>query len=198
MHLNVKSIVFTAVMGAIGNVLSGLSIYSAPLIPSIPLGAVSISLALDLSHLSTFIAALIGGSSVGAATGFVGGAIAAYQFGFSQGNVITGFGLPIGKAITGATAGFLISKLGFFKNERKPLLFIPITLLAYVPEAIYTAVLFIVVFPAVYGLPLFVVYLITTQILIKASVEMVAIGIIGVALLSNRGFNSFAKGFSFQ
>jgi hypothetical protein len=148
--------------------------------------------------LSTFIGALIGGSSVGAATGFVGGAIAAYQFGFSQGNMITGFGLPIGKAITGATAGFLISKLGFLKKDRMTLLFIPTALLAYVPEAIYTAFLFIIVFPAVYGFPLSIVYLITTQILIKASVEMVAIGIIGAGLLSNRGFNGFAKGFSSQ
>ena len=94
-----RKLVFIAVMGAVGNVLSGLSIFSAPLIPSIPLGAISVSLALDLSHLSTFVSALIGGPVVGAATGLIGGAVAAYQFGFSQGNLITGFGLPIGKAL---------------------------------------------------------------------------------------------------
>lgn len=40
--------VLVAVLGALGNILSGSSIFSAPLIPSIPFGAVSVSLALDL------------------------------------------------------------------------------------------------------------------------------------------------------
>lgn len=190
-----KIVVFIGVMGAIGNVLSGLSIYSAPLIPSIPLGAISISLALDLSHLSTFISALIGGPIVGAATGFIGGAIASYEFGFSQGNIITGFGLPIGKAITGATAGLLISVFGFLMKKRNPLFFVPTTLIAYIPEAIYTAFLFIVIFPAVFGLPIAWVYLFTTQMLIKASIEMVISGVIIAALLKNRAFTLYASGF---
>ena len=190
-----KTLVFIAVMGAIGNVLSGLSIFSAPIIPSIPLGGTSISLALDLSHLSTFISALVGGPIIGAATGLIGGAVAAYQFGFSQGNLITGFGLPIGKAITGAVAGLLIYKFGLSQKDRNPLFFIPTTLLSYVPEAIYTAFLFIMVFPIVYGLPISLAYLITLQILVKASIEMVAIGMIGAALLSHRGFMSFTGEF---
>jgi hypothetical protein len=101
-------------MGAFGNALSGLSIYSAPLIPEISLGAITLSLALDLSHLATFISALIGGPIFGATTGLISGAVVAYEFGFSKGNVLTGFALPIGKAITGAVAGLLISKLNFF------------------------------------------------------------------------------------
>jgi LytS/YehU family sensor histidine kinase len=181
-------------MGAIGNVLSGISIYTSPLIPSIPLGVIQISLALDLSHLATFIGALVGGPIIGAGTGFVGGAIAAYQFGFSQGNLITGFGLPIGKAITGVIAGLLISKFNFLKQDRNPFFFILITLIAYIPEAIYTAFLFVVVFPAVFGLPLSVVYLITTQILVKAFFEMVIMGIICGVLLSNQGFLRFTRG----
>lgn len=76
--MNSRTVVLVAVLGAFGNILSGLSIYSAPLIPAIPLGAISVSLALDLSHLSTFIGALVDGG------------LAAYQFGFAQGNIITG------------------------------------------------------------------------------------------------------------
>ncbi len=191
---NPKSLAFIALMGAIGNVLSGISIYTSPIIPSIPLGVISISLALDMSHLATFISALVGGPIIGAATGFVGGAIAAYQFGFSQGNLITGFGLPIGKAITGIIAGLLISKFNFLKQDRNPFFFILITLVAYIPEAIFTAFLFIVVFPAVFGFPLSVVYLITTQILVKAFFEMVIMGIICGVLLSNKGFLRFTRG----
>ena len=89
-----RAVVLVAVLGALGNILSGLSIYSAPLIPAIPLGAISISLALDLSHLSTFIGALVGGPLAGTLTGFISGALAAYQFGFAQGNIITGIALP--------------------------------------------------------------------------------------------------------
>lgn len=180
-------------MAAIGNVLSGISIYSAPLIPSIPFGAISISLAFDLSHISTFISAIIGGPIVGAATGFMGGAIAAYEFGFSKGNFITGFGLPVGKAITGAIAGWFMSDFSFLKKDKNPIYFVPATLLLYLPEAIYTALLFIVVFPIAFNLPISVVYLFTTQVLVKAFFEMVFSGFIVATLVSNKGFNAFVN-----
>lgn len=189
-----RTVVLVAVLGALGNILSGLSIFSAPLIPSIPFGAVSVSLALDLSHLSTFIGALIGGPMVGTLTGFISGALAAYQFGFAQGNIITGVALPIGKALTGLAAGLLMTRLGLLRRERRPLLLVPTTVLAYVPEGLYTAFIFIVLFPAVYGLPLSVVYLITAQILVKAFFEMLVLGIVVAALLSNRAFQNFARG----
>lgn len=188
-----KYIVFMAVMGALGNVFSVLSINSAPLIPSIPIGAMSVKLNLDLSHLSTLISALIGGPIVGAGTGLIGGAVAAYEFGFSQGNYITAFALPIGKAMTGLTAGFLISILGFFKR-RKSIFFIPTTLIAYIPEAIFTAFLFLIVFPRAFSMPLFVVYPITAQVLVKAFIEMTVIGVIIASLLSNDGFKEFTSG----
>jgi hypothetical protein len=188
-----KYIVFIAVMGALGNVFSALSIHSAPLIPTIPIGGISIKLNLDLSHLSTLIGALLGGPIVGAGAGLIGGAVAAYEFGFSQGNYVTAFALPIGKAMTGFTAGFLISILGFLA-KRKSIFFIPTTLIAYIPEAIFTAFVFIIVFPSVLGLPLFLVYPITAQVLVKAFIEMTIIGVIIASLLSNKGFKEFASG----
>lgn len=187
--MNSKRLVFIAIIGTLGNVFSGLSILSAPLIASIPLGPVGISLAFDLSHISTFIGAFIGGPIIGGAVGLIGGIVASYQFGFSQGNLITGFGLPLGKAITGVTAGLLISKIGI---DRK-ILAIPITIMSYIPEAIYTAFLFLVLFPPVFHLPLSILYLITAQILVKAFIEMVIIGLILSALLSNKGFKDFTK-----
>jgi len=55
-RLSPKVLVFAAMMAALGNVLSFLSMQLAPIAPNIPLGPVSVSLALDLSHLATFIA----------------------------------------------------------------------------------------------------------------------------------------------
>ena len=63
--LGSKSLTFIALMAALGNILSFMSTQLAPIAPNIPLGPVSVSLALDLSHLATFIAALFGGPIVG-------------------------------------------------------------------------------------------------------------------------------------
>jgi len=188
-----KSVVFIAMMSALGNVLSFLSITVSPIIPSIPLGPITISLALDLSHVTTFIAALFGGPAVGGLTGMIGGLIAAYEFGFSQGNLITGFGLPIGKALTGVTAGLIIRMVGLTK--RRKLLMVATTVVSYLPEAVYTAFIMMVIFPLAFPLPSSVVKLITVQILAKAFFEMVVMGLILTTMLGNRGFTEYVEGF---
>jgi hypothetical protein len=188
-----KGIMFVSVLGALGNALSGISIMVSPIIPSVPLGPINFSLAIDLSHLTTFIAALFGGSAVGGLTGLIGGFVAAYEFGFSKGNLITGFGLPIGKALTGITAGLIMRK--FISSNRRRLLVIPATIASYLPEAAYTAFLFIALFPTLFGLPLWLVNLITVQILLKAFSEMLIMGLILVALLGNRGFVGYVNKF---
>ncbi len=188
-----KGVVLIAVMSALGNVLSFISIKVSPIIPSIPLGPISVSLALDLSHVTTFIAALFGGPALGGLTGAIGGLVAAYEFGFSKGNLITGFGLPVGKALTGVTAGLVMRAFGLLDGRR--LLTVPSTVISYVPEALFTAFLFIVVFPPVFGLPLWLANLIAAQIIAKAFFEMVVMGLIVAALLGNRGFTEYVKGF---
>jgi len=188
-----KGVVLIAVMSALGNVLSFISIKVSPIIPSIPLGPISVSLALDLSHVTTFIAALFGGPALGGLTGAIGGLVAAYEFGFSKGNLITGFGLPVGKALTGVTAGLVMRAFGLLDGRR--LLTVPSTVISYVPEALFTAFLFIVVFPPVFGLPFWLANLIAAQIIAKAFFEMVVMGLIVAALLGNRGFTEYVKGF---
>jgi len=188
-----KGVVFVAVMSALGNVLSFLSITVSPIIPSIPLGPISVSLALDLSHVTTFIAALFGGPAVGGFTGMIGGLVAAYEFGFSKGNLITGFGLPVGKALTGVAAGLIMRTLGLL--DRRRLLVVPTTVASYLPEAVYTAFLFIVVFPLVFSLPPLMVNIIAAQILVKAFFEMIVMGFILATMLKNRGFTEYVKGF---
>ena len=83
------------------------------------------------------------------------------------------FGLPLGKAITGLTAGFL-SK-GFKLNNRKnSLTMIPTTLISYIPEGIYTYGYFAFLMPFFLGLDalgsVFIIY-----ILPKAIAEIVII-----------------------
>jgi len=185
-----KNVVFIAIMGALGNVLSGLSIWLAPFIPTISLGPYSISVALDLSHLTTFIAALYGGPTVGGLTGLIGGLVAANEFGFSKGNMVTGFAMPGGKALTGITAGFIMHALSLQGRNRRWLLLIASTLLSYIPEAIFTAFLFLSIFPFVFGTPAFILYPIVIAIIIKGTIEMFAEGMVLVVLCRNQSFTS--------
>jgi len=188
--LNTKKITFIAMMAAMGNVLSLISIRMAPLVPSIPLGPVTFSLALDLSHLATFIAALFGGPVVGGLTGLIGGIIAAFEFGFSRGNFLTGFGLPIGKALTGIAAGVLMKRL----EERGRMMYVIGTILSYIPEALLTVVIFMYLFPLFIPLSEKWVALFTIQILVKAFVEMILMGVILMRVMGNRGFKVYIQG----
>ena len=189
--LRSKDLTFVAVMAALGNVLSFISIHLAPLIPSIPLGPVTVSLAIDLSHLATFIAALFGGPVIGGATGLIGGLVGAFEFGFSKGNLITGFGLPLGKAMTGVAAGLVMTRMKVINNR---LMTVVATVIAYIPEGLFTALLFMTIFPLFTGLPHAIAATITIQIIVKAFIEMIIMGLIIAGLMGNRGFASYMKG----
>jgi len=185
-----KTLAFAATMAALGNALSFLSIQLTPLVPSIPLGPVTVSLALDLSHLSTFIAALFGGPVVGGLTGFLSGLVAAFEFGFSKGNVVTGIGLPVGKAMTGVAAGYVFRSLYV---EGSSLRMVASTVVAYVPEALLTLVLFRYVLPVVAGLPAGLATAIAFQIIVKAFFEMVLLGLVMMGLTANAVFDDLAR-----
>ena len=187
-----KSLVFVATMAALGNVLSFLSMQLAPIAPNIPLGPVSVSLALDLSHLATFIASLFGGPLVGGLTGLVGGLVAAFEFGFSKGNLVTGFGLPLGKAMTGVAAGYVFRWL---YGEGGPGRLVASTVVSYIPEALLTLFLFVYVLPPITGLPTAMWAMVATQIVVKAFGEMVILGLILMGLMSNSAFRTYASGY---
>lgn len=190
--MNSRNLVFIAMMAALGNVLSAISIRLSPIVPSIPLGPVSVSLALDLSHMTTFIAALYGGPIVGGMTGLIGGIVAAFEFGFSKGNIVTGLGLPLGKAMTGMAAGLVMGRMNLDRNK---LMMVISTVVSYIPEGVFTAFLFIFLFPPLFGLPSIVVSAIVTQIIVKAFVEMVVMGLVLTGITGNQGFTDYVKGF---
>jgi LytS/YehU family sensor histidine kinase len=189
--LGSKSLTFIATMAALGNVLSLVSTQLTPIAPNIPLGPVSVSLALDISHLTTFIAALFGGPIVGSVTGAVGGLVAAFEFGFSKGNLVTGIGLPLGKAMTGLTAGWLFQRYQIDSTVKAAAL----TVTAYIPEAILTLILFRYLLPAAMGLPIGIATAIGLQIIVKACVEMVILGVLLVKITSNKGFKGYAESY---
>ena len=190
--LGSKSITFVAVMAALGNVLSFISIRLAPIVPNISMGFTSFSLALDLSHLATFTAAFFGGPFIGGLTGMIGGLVAAFEFGFSKGNLLTGFGLPIGKALTGLTAGFLTFRMGVDKDRMRMVLY---TVFSYVPEGIWTVIIFLLLFPFFIPFSSFWVKAFTIQVLVKAFIEMVVMGLILAGMLANQGFTEYVRGF---
>jgi LytS/YehU family sensor histidine kinase len=177
-----KTLTFIAVMSALGNVLSFISLQLAPIAPNIPLGPVSVSLAFDLSHLATFVAALFGGPVIGGMTGLIGGLVSSFEFGFSKGNI----------AFTGVVAGFIMSRIDY---KPKKWMFIATTIISYLPEAVFTAFIFIVVYPALFEMPIIIVNAITVQILVKAFIEMAVMGVILMGLYGNVAFASYSESF---
>ncbi len=190
--LHSKALVFAAMMAALGNVLSFVSMQLAPVAPNIPLGPVQVSLALDLSHLSTFIASLAGGPVIGGVTGLIGGLVAAFEFGFSKGNLVTGFGLPLGKAMTGIAAGYLFKSV---YREGSPGTLIVTTVVSYIPEALLTLVLFRYLLPPLMGLPMSLATAIAVQIIVKAFIEMALLGVIMAGMVNNLGFRNYTRGY---
>jgi len=198
MHIRMvspKDWIWICIMGTLGNVISWLSIMFAPFLPTVSFGPYSVSIALDLSHITTFISALYGGPVIGGLTGIIGGLVAANEFGFSKGNMITGFALPLGKALTGVVAGIVMVAMGLRDENHHQLRFISSTLISYIPEAVYTVFIFLAVFPIIFGTPIFVLYPIIVGILIKAFVEMVVEGVLLLSLANNQGFTTMVKSF---
>jgi len=120
--IRARHIAFVASMGALGNVLALLSLFLAPIHPQV---------ALDLSHLGTFMGAMY----CGAGWGFVTGAIVAiapfYKFGIlGWYGPFLGSGIILGKAITGLSFGLLVKRF-------KPF---PSVIVGFVPEFLYTYV----------------------------------------------------------
>jgi len=188
--MDTKQTAFVAVMSALGLLLSAISLNVAPLLR----GVGQSGAALDLSHIATFIAAVFGGPFVGAVVGFLSGIYAGYYFGYVMGSlgVLSLIGVPLGKALTGFTAGFLYKKLKISNNLRSSTLTIPVILLSYIPECLFTIAYFLYVVPYVYGgtwefmIPI---------VIPKAWIEITIMGLLMGALVGNVGFKEFITRF---
>ena len=65
------------------------------------------------------------------------------------------------------------------------------TILSYIPEAIFTAIVFVYIYPPFYGLPQVLAIGVAVQILVKAFVEMIIMGALLTYLIGSKGFQSF-------
>jgi LytS/YehU family sensor histidine kinase len=184
--MNTKQTAFIAMMSALGLFLSAISLNVAPWLT--PIG--QSGAALDLSHIATFIAAIFGGPFVGAAVGFLSGIYAGYYFGYVLGTLgmLSVIGVPIGKALTGLIAGFLYKKLKISSSPHSSTLTIPIVLLSYIPECIYTIIYFLYIVSFVYG---FSMDYMIPLVIPKAWIEITVVSILMGALAGNMSFKEF-------
>lgn len=185
-----RKIVFVALMGALGNVMFIVSqtIFKAT------------QIALDLSHIGTFIAAVYGGPWIGFLTGLIVGIGPGLNFGYFGGSLglLGVIGLPVGKALTGLTVGYITR---FFKPENTKHSAWKIsltTLMGYIPECIFTVFYFewliVILLPDVaasFTLYFGSMHLLVLSILAKAWVEIVLLSIFMGTLVGNNGFNDF-------
>ena len=188
LKLNSKQLTFVAIMAALGNVLTFISIQLAPIAPNIPM--TNISVAFDLSHIASFVTAFFGGPLAGGLAGLLGGLVSAFEFGFSKGYVETGLLLPLAKGITGLTAGLIFSRINM---DNKRYIMVVSTVLSYIPEGIITYLIFIYMYPALYGMPDFIASAVASSILMKAFVEMVVLGLLMMWITANKAFTEYTK-----
>jgi LytS/YehU family sensor histidine kinase len=188
--MDTKQTAFVAMMSALGLLLSGISLNVAPWLSSVGQGGA----ALDLSHIATFIAAIFGGPFIGAIVGLLSGIYAGYYFGYVLGTLgmLSVIGVPIGKALTGLTAGFLYKKLKISNSSRSSTLTVPIVLISYVPECIYTIFYFLYIVLYVYG---FSMSFMIPLVIPKAWIEITVISLLMGALAGNVGFKEFISRF---
>lgn len=183
--MNAKTISFTLMMGALGNVLFAISYYAVNLAPGV---------ALDFSLVAAFIAGFYGGPLTGFISGIFVGIMPGIMFGpMGMGSWLGLVGLPLGKALTGLTAGIISKSFNLGRRPYSSLLTILATLLAYVPECIYTYAYFAYLMPFFLGQGGAAIFL--YGILPKAMGEVAIMSVLMAALIGNNGFNDFVSTF---
>jgi len=181
--LSSRVIALTAMMGALGNTLSAVSI-----------GLTKVGqIGLDLSHVATFIAAIYGGPFMGFLVGLIGGFVPGLYFGPMGGLAWLGFvGLPVGKSLTGLTTGVFYKLFNVSQRKHPSLFTVPVVLVGYAPECLFTAFFFLVLVPYFLG---WVSVSLLIYILIKAWIEIALMGVFMGALAGNGGFSDFMINF---
>jgi len=179
-----KVVSFVAMMSTLGNVL---------FLISFSLGEIAPGVAIDFSHVGVFIAALYGGPIIGFITGLLAGVLPGIFFGpLGQGSWVGLIGLPIGKSLAGLTLGLLHSGFKISQRKRQSILTVPIVLVSYIPECIFTIFYFVGLLPYFIGGGGVGVL---AFVLPKAWAEIVVISFLMAALVGNQGFSNFVNNF---
>ncbi len=182
LEMNSRAAAFTAVMVALANVLAALSI-----------GLTRVGqIGLDLSNVAVFVAAIYGGPFLGFMVGFLGGIASGINFGLLGGLGWLGIvGLPLGKSMTGFTTGALCKALNVTRRKNRSLITIPIVLIGYVPEFLFTIFFFIVLVLYFLGPAPWLTTSLLISILLKAWLETALMSAFMGALAGNVGFTNF-------
>lgn len=166
-QINNSRIAFSAILGAFGNVLA---------IFSTVIGNIHPQIAVDLSHISTVIAAFTIGPIWATLVGFLISVVPFIRFGLmgSLGPVVGSLIFP-GKALTGLFTGLIATKI----NRPSVAL-----LLGYIPECLFTWATFKLWIPILAPqLSNWITDAIIYGILVKAWIEIIVIGIISEPLI---------------
>lgn len=183
--MEAKTISFTLMMGALGNVLFAISYYAVNLAPGV---------ALDFSLVAAFIAGFYGGPLTGLVSGLFVGIMPGIMFGpMGMSSWLGLVGLPLGKALTGLTAGVISRSINLGRRPYSSILAVPATLLAYIPEGIFTYAYFAYLMPFFLGKGGAAIFI--YGILPKAIGEVTIISVLMAALIGNNGFNYFVSTF---
>jgi hypothetical protein len=182
LELSSRVAAFTAVMVALANVLAALSI-----------GLTRVGqVGLDFSNIAAFVAAIYGGPYLGFLVGMLGGVASGINFGLLGGLGWLGLiGLPLGKSLTGLTTGILCKIFNVTQRAKRSLLTIPLVLLGYVPEFLFTIFFFIALVPYFLGPAPWLTTGVLISILIKAWLETFLMSAFMGALTGNVGFTTF-------
>lgn len=185
-----RKIAFTALISALGLLLSTISLNIAPIFTAVGQSGA----ALDLSHIATFIAAIFGGPALGAVVGFISGIYAGYYFGYVVGSLglLSLIGVPSGKALTGLTAGLLYKALHISSRSRPSAPTVLVVLVSYVPECLFTVAYFRFLVPFFYGS---IMEFMIPIVISKAWVEIFVMSLLMGALNGNSGFKEFVARF---
>jgi hypothetical protein len=184
--MNTKSLTFAVMMGALGSALFAISYSIAPIAPSI---------AFDFSLIGVLVAGYYGGARIGFFTGLIAGILPGIMFGpLGQGGALALVALPFGKALTGMMVGLISSKIDFAQKPKLAILAIPITLLAFIPESLFTWGYFLALFRENLALGT-TIYL---TILTKALIEVTIMGAVMMVLLRNNSFSSYVRSHFFS
>jgi LytS/YehU family sensor histidine kinase len=182
LEMNSRVVAFTAVMVALANVLAAVSI-----------GLTRVGqVGLDFSNIAVFVAAIYGGPYLGFLVGLLGGIVSGVNFGPLGGLGWLGLiGLPLGKSLTGLTTGLLYKVFNATQRPKRSLLTIPLVLLGYVPEFLFTIFFFIALVPYFLGPVPWLTTTLLISILAKAWLEILLMSTLMGALIGNVGFTTF-------
>jgi hypothetical protein len=126
-------------------------------------------------------------------TGLLAGILPGIFFGpLGQGSWVGLIGLPIGKSLAGLTLGLLQHGLKMQQRNRQSILTVPLVIVSYIPECIFTIFYFVSLLPFFIGGG---GVGILAFVLPKAWAEIVVMSFLMAALVGNQGFSNFVNNF---